>query len=82
VYVIDAKRYKGKIEVRKPIFGDAALMIAGRKKMKLVEGLGRQVEAVTKALAIVEQDVPVVGCFCFINPAGQAGGSGLRPSTR
>ena len=77
VYVIDAKRYKGKIEVRKPLFGDAVLVIAGRKKTKLVEGLVRQVEAVKKALAIVEQDVPVSGCFCFLNPPGQAGGSGL-----
>lgn len=77
VFVIDAKRYKGKIEVRKPLFDDAVLMIKGRKKTKLVEGLARQVDAVTKGLAIIEQDIPVHGCFCFMNPAGQAGGSGL-----
>lgn len=77
VFVIDAKRYKGRIEVRKPLFGDAVLVIAGRKKTKLVEGFHRQVEAVKKGLAIIEQDVPVAGCFCFLNPPGQAGGSGL-----
>jgi hypothetical protein len=77
VFVIDAKRYKGKIEVRKPFFGDAVLVINGRKKTKLVEGLAHQVEEVAEGLAIVEQDVPVRGCFCFLNPAGQAGGSGL-----
>jgi hypothetical protein len=77
VFVIDAKRYKGKIEVRKPLFGDAVLVINGRKKTKLVEGLGRQVDAVAKGLAVIEQDVPVHGCFCFLNPAGQAGGSGI-----
>jgi hypothetical protein len=77
VFVIDAKRYKGKIEVRKPWFGDAKLVIAGRDKTKLVDGLKRQVEAVKARLAIIEQDVPVAGCFCFINPDGQAGGSGI-----
>jgi hypothetical protein len=77
VFVIDAKRYKGKIEVRKPLFGDAKLVIRGRDKTKLVEGLRHQVEAVRAALAIVEQDVAVGGCFCFINPDGQAGGSGI-----
>ncbi|HKZ15060.1 MAG TPA: nuclease-related domain-containing protein [Solirubrobacterales bacterium] len=77
VWVIDAKRYKGRIEVRKPLFGDAKLVIRGRDKTKLVEGLKRQVDAVRARLAIVEQDVPVGGCFCLINPDGQAGGSGL-----
>jgi hypothetical protein len=55
-------------------------VIAGLKKTNLVEGLRRQVEAVKAGLAIVEQDVPVTGCFCFINPEGQAGGSGWRCS--
>jgi hypothetical protein len=77
VFVIDAKRYKGKIEIRKPFFGDAKLFIRGRDKTKLVEGLKRQVDAVRAGLAIVEQDVPVTGCFCFINPDGQVGGSSL-----
>jgi len=77
VWVIDAKRYKGKIEVRKPLFGDAKLMIRGRDQTKLVEGLKRQVDAVRAGLATIEQDAPVRGCFCFINPDGQASGSGL-----
>jgi hypothetical protein len=77
VLVIDAKRLKGKIEVRKPIFGDAKLVIAGRDKTKLVDGLKRQVVAVRAGLESVGLDVPVGGCFCFINPDGQAGGSGI-----
>lgn len=77
VFVIDAKRYKGKIEVRRPLFGHAKLVIRGRDKTKLVDGLRRQVEAVRAGLAVVEQNVPVGGCFCFINPDGQAGGSGI-----
>lgn len=77
VLVIDAKRHKGKIEVRKPWFGDAKLVIAGRDKTKLIDGLKRQVDAVRAGLAVIEQGVPVSGCFCFINPDGQAGGSGI-----
>jgi len=76
VYVIDAKCYRGKIEIRKPL-GDTKLFIAGRDKTKLVEGLARQVEAVQAAIALIEKPLPVQGCFCFLNPAGQAGGSGI-----
>jgi Nuclease-related domain len=77
VFVIDAKRYKGKIEVRKPFFGDPRLLIAGRDKTRLVEGLARQRDAVLAALAETVPELPVHACFCFLNPAGQAGGSGL-----
>lgn len=77
ILVIDAKRYRGKIEVRSPLMGDPKLLIAGRDKTKLVEGLKRQIDAVRAGLATIEQDVPVEGCFCFVNPAGQAGGTAL-----
>jgi hypothetical protein len=77
VYVIDAKRYKGKIEVRKPLFGEEMLVIEGRKQPKLVEGLERQVAAVRAALEALGHEIPVQGCFCFINPSGQASGSGI-----
>ena len=77
VYVIDAKRYKGKIEVRKPFFGEEKLTIAGRDKTKLVEGLKRQGDAVQLALDSIGQLAPVHTCFCFINPSGQSGGSGI-----
>jgi len=77
VFVIDAKRYKGRIEVRKPLLGDSKLMIRGRDRTKLVDGLRRQVGAVRDGLSLKEQDVQVHGCFCFMNPEGQAGGSGL-----
>jgi hypothetical protein len=77
VYVIDAKRYKGKIEVRKPFFGEPRLLIAGRERTKLVEGLARQRKAVRAALAETVPAMPVHACFCFLNPDNQAGGSGL-----
>jgi hypothetical protein len=44
---------------------------------RLVEGLRRQVEAVRKGLELIEAEVPLAGCFCFVNPDGQAGGSGM-----
>ncbi len=75
--MIDAKRYRGKIEVRKPFFGEPRLLIAGRDKTKLVKGLKRQREAVHAALAETVPAMPVHACFCFLNPDNQAGGSGL-----
>ncbi len=77
VYVIDAKRYKGKIEVRSPLIGESRLLIGGRNKTKLVEGLARQQEAVRAALAETVPAMPIHACFCFLNPARQAGGSSL-----
>lgn len=77
VYVIDAKRYKGRIEVRKGFFGEPRLFVAGRDKTKLVEGLARQREVVRAALAETVPTMPAHACFCFLNPANQAGGSGL-----
>ena len=77
IYVIDAKRYKGKIEVHKPLFGEEKLVIAGRDKTKLIEGLSKQAEAVREGLALIERQLPVHACLCFINPARQSGGSGI-----
>lgn len=77
VYVIDAKRYAGKIEVRKPLFGEPRLLIAGRDKTQLVNGLTRQLDVVQSALAETVPEMPVHACFCFLNPARQSGGSGL-----
>lgn len=77
VYVIDAKRYKGRIEVRRPLFGQEQLRIGGRDKTKLVDGLTRQVDAVRASLDSKAFGVPVHGCFCFVNPQGQSGGTAL-----
>jgi hypothetical protein len=77
VYVIDAKRYRGKIEVRSPLFGKPKLMIAGRDRTKLIDGLQRQVEIVTAALSDVAPNVPLHGCLCFLAPEGLLADSGL-----
>ncbi|HEY4450520.1 MAG TPA: nuclease-related domain-containing protein [Solirubrobacteraceae bacterium] len=77
VYVIDAKCYRGKIEVHEPLFGQPKLLIAGRDRTKLVAGLVKQVAAVRGALADVEPEVPVDGCFCFVAPEGRLADVGL-----
>jgi hypothetical protein len=70
VYVIDTKRYRGRIEVAKPLFGAPKLKIAGRDRTKLVDGLSRQVAVVGDAISPFAPDVPVHGCLCFVMPAG------------
>ena len=69
VWVIDTKRYKGKIEVAKPLFGSAKLKVAGRDQTKLVAGLAKQVtlvEPVVAAVGLGVGAVPVRGAFCFV----------------
>ncbi len=64
VWVIDSKKYKGRVEVRRPLFGDARLMIDRRDRSKLADGLARQVAAVASA---VDPGVPVRGAFCMVD---------------
>jgi hypothetical protein len=70
VYVIDCKRYKGKIEVAQPLFGKAKLKINGRDSTRLVDGLDKQVGQVKAAIAEIANEVPVHGCLCFVAPEG------------
>jgi nuclease-like protein len=66
VWVIDAKRYAGKIKVAKPLFGAATLEIGGRDRTKLVDGLAKQVEIVAAALTELAPETAVHGAFCFV----------------
>ena len=77
VYVIDTKRYRGRIEVRGALFGSPTLRIAGRDQSKLVDGLARQIAAVQTALADAGLDAAVHGCFCFVAPEGLFADAGL-----
>jgi len=67
VWVIDTKRYKGKLQVAKPLFGKPMLKVAGRDRSKLVDGLAKQVDLVTAAVADIGLAVPVHGCLCFVD---------------
>jgi hypothetical protein len=75
VFVVDTKRYRGSIDVTRRWFGAAELSIAGRDRTTLVDGLAKQVEAVTAVVA--RSDVPVHGAFCFVAPEGALADSGL-----
>lgn len=77
IYVIDCKRYRGKIEVRRPLFGKEKLIIKGRDRTALIDGLDRQESHVEAALSGCAEAVPVRGCLCFVAPAGFLADSGL-----
>lgn len=75
VWVIDAKAHKGKVEVRKPLFGQARLLIRGRDQSKLIDGLDKQVTLVREALGpevsvqevlcMTQADLPLLGTTTF-----------------
>jgi hypothetical protein len=67
VWVIDSKRYKGKVAIQKPLFGQPKLTIAGRDKTKLIDGLAGQVATVEKAMAEVAPGTPLRGALCFVD---------------
>jgi nuclease-like protein len=77
VYVIDCKRYKGKIEVTTPLFSSQKLKINGRDRTRLIRGLDRQVAHVKAALAELDEGIPVHGCLCFVAPEGRFADVGL-----
>lgn len=64
VWVIDSKQHKGRVEVRRPLFGDARLLIDRRDRSRLADGLARQVAVVATA---VGPGVPVRGVFCLVD---------------
>jgi hypothetical protein len=66
VWVIDTKRYAGKIKVANSLLGGAKLTIAGRDQTKLIAGLAKQVDIVGRAVEPLLADVPVRGAFCFV----------------
>jgi hypothetical protein len=67
VWVIDTKRYRGKVAVVRPLFGDAKLTIAGRNKSGIVAGLRKQVALVDAAMKSIDPAVPVHGAICFVD---------------
>ncbi len=65
VFVVDAKDIRGRVKVSAPLFGAAKLLVDGRDRSKLIDGLDRQVTAVRAALPAGEEQVPVHGVLCF-----------------
>jgi hypothetical protein len=66
VWVIDTKRYSGRVTVHAPVFGSAKLLIAGRDQTKLIGGLEKQVALVRDAVSAIASDVPVHGALCIV----------------
>lgn len=66
VYVIDTKNWQGKVQLVTPWFGSPKLLIDGRDRTNLIDGLERQIAVVRGAL---DQDghggVPIQGALCF-----------------
>ncbi len=71
VFVVDAKRYQDarpELRVEGGLFHprQELLIVGGRDRTKLVEGMHKQVGLVRAALAD-ESDVPVCGVLCFVD---------------
>jgi hypothetical protein len=72
VFVVDAKRYEGRIEIRNKgwfLRLEYRLYVGRRDCSRLAEGLGWQVEAVATALAAAGVDPlpPITPVLCFID---------------
>lgn len=63
VFVVDAKDWSGKVRVTTPLLGPSKLLIAGRDRTSLIDGLDRQVSAVHEALG--SAGVAIQGVLCF-----------------
>jgi hypothetical protein len=69
VFVVDAKNYEGRIEVRHPgwFSGDAdQLFINGRNRTKIVDGVKKQVAQVESLLLNTEIQMPIFGILTFV----------------
>lgn len=67
VWVIDSKRCSGKVSIDRPLFGKAKLVVGGRNKTKLIEGLQRQVDVVRPVVQALSDITPVHGALCFVD---------------
>jgi hypothetical protein len=66
VYVIDTKDWEGKVQIETPWFGEPKLLIHGRDRTNLIDGLDRQITAVRSALDRDGREVvPIQGALCF-----------------
>lgn len=69
VYVIDAKKYHGRVEKRDAggLFRvDERLYVGGRDRTKLLDGMRRQLDVVASALDDLADTTPTSGIICFV----------------
>ena len=67
VWVVDAKRYSGKLCVWHAPSGPGMLTIGGRDKTALIDGLARQVASVEAVVVELAPRAPVHGALCFVD---------------
>ncbi len=67
VWVVDAKRYAGRVRVRRPLLGPATLRIGGRDRTALVAGVLRQAELVARVVHAHVPSAAVRGAVCFVD---------------
>jgi hypothetical protein len=67
IWVIDSKRYTGKVAISKPLFGQLNITIAGRDKTKLVKSLTRQLALAEGVMPDIAPGVPVRAALCFVD---------------
>jgi hypothetical protein len=66
VTVVDAKRYSGKVRIRR-----GALWVNGGNRTRLVEGVLRQIEVVRRVLASEGlTDIDIRGALCWVEDGG------------
>lgn len=66
VFVIDAKHYSGEVRVVDQGFRGVKLLVDGRDRTNVIDGLERQMTAMRAALtATGRADVPLQGVLCF-----------------
>jgi len=70
VFVIDAKNYRGLIEIKDTgsiLRSKETLFIGGRNQSKLVDGLKKQINAVSSIISNSNIDLEVKGILAFVN---------------
>lgn len=72
VFVIDAKNYQGRIEVRGGWGASPSLWVAGRRGTKLVDAVERQAAAVQRLLDPATVPVPVQPVLVFVHESWTA----------
>ena len=70
VWVVDAKNYRGRIEVTGR---RSRLIVGGRDRTALVPGVRRQVRRVMAELRTTYPAVPVYGALCFVGAERRRG---------
>jgi hypothetical protein len=76
VWVLDAKAYAGRIDLAPGGDGGVRLVIGGRDRTRLTDGVRKQADHVRRALGPTYREAPVRGALCFV---GARRARGLKP---